>query len=464
MKSAHLLNDCPAVAENDFRLKWPRMTSIDHSHDHTLPPAVQAWLAGLATDIAARKRDHLWRRLPVVGNAVAPRMTIDSRSYLQFCTNNYLGLAADERVIDAARTAIGRYGLGAGASRLVAGSMESHHALEAALSAFKQTPATLLFSSGYTANLAVLTTFAGPGDRIVSDKLNHASLLDAAKYSGAEHRVFPHLNYRRAAASLAKPGRGKNAIIKADDISESADSAEASAGGHPDAEAKRFVVTDTVFSMDGDIADLPALCAAAGNTRTLIVLDEAHATGLLGPDGRGLAAMQQVESQIAATVGTLSKALGSVGGFVSGPAEVIETLVQKARGLIYTTAMPAACSAAAIAALNIAKSEPHRRLGVMAAAKRVKSALEMMGYNCGQSCTPIIPVILGRAETALAAAEWLKTRGIFVPAIRPPTVPPNSARLRISLMATHTDEDLDQLLRQMKSMRDEPFLNIVPIL
>ena len=446
------------------------MSSIDLSRDHPIPSAVQAWLAMLATDIAARKRDHLWRRLPVVGNAQGPRMTIDSRSYLQFCTNNYLGLAADERVMDAARTAISRYGFGAGASRLVAGSMESHHALEAALSTFKQTQATLLFASGYTANLAVLTTFAGPGDRIVSDKLNHASLLDAAHYSGAEHRVFPHLNYRRAAALLAKAARCKDAPTKTDDTSEpkssagTTDAACPPADGFPHAHAKQFVVSDTVFSMDGDLADLPELCAVARHTGSLVVLDEAHATGVLGPDGRGLAAMQQVESQIAVTVGTLSKALGCVGGFVTGPAEMIETLVQKARSLIYTTAMPAACSAAALAALNIAKSEPNRRLRVMAAAMRVKAVLETMGYNCGQSSTPIIPVILGRAETAIAATEWLKTRGIFVPAIRPPTVPPNSARLRISLMATHTDEDIDQLLREMKSMRDQPFLNMVPII
>ncbi len=356
-----------------------------------------------------------------------------------------------------------RHGFGSSASRLVAASMESHHALEAALSAFKQTQATLLFASGYTANLAVLTTFAGPGDRILSDNLNHASLLDAANYSGAQHRIFPHLNYRRAAALLAKPG-GKSPTTKTNTPSQPANPADFSAASHPDGQAKRFAVSDTVFSMDGDIADLPELCAAARNAGALVVLDEAHATGLLGPDGRGLAAMQQVESEIAATVGTLSKALGCVGGFVTGPAEMIETLVQKARSLIYTTAIPAACSAAALAALNIVKSEPERRLRVLAAAKHVKTALEALGYNCGQSCTPIIPVILGRAETALAAAEWLKTRGIFVAAIRPPTVPPNSARLRISLMATHTDEDIDELLRQMKAMRDQPFLNIVPIL
>ncbi len=389
-------------------------------------------------------------------------MNIDSHDCLQFCTNNYLGLAADPRVIEAARTAIGRYGFGSGASRLVAGSMEAHHALESALATFKGTQSALVFSSGYVANLAVLTSLAGPRDTIISDKLNHASLLDAARYSGARHRVFPHLNYRRAATLLRRSehqeSRCLSDALRADDNAEDRNSMDS----HPT--GKTFLVTDTVFSMDGDIANLPELCSMAEQTNALAIIDEAHATGVLGPNARGLASLQHVEPNIAVTVGTLSKAFGCVGGFVAGSAPMVETLVQKARGFIYSTALPAACSAAALVALEIIQREPERQVRVLESAARVKAALQAMGYNCGQSCTPIIPVLLGKSQTALAAAEWLKSNGIFVPAIRPPTVPPNTARLRISLMATHTDEDIEELLRQMKSMRDQPFLDIVPIL
>ncbi len=406
-------------------------------------PAIRTWLQSLADDIAARKRDHLWRRLPEVSSAQGPRILIDSSEYLQFCTNNYLGLAADPRVIDAARHAMERYGFGAGASRLVAGSMETHQALEAALAEFKQAQAAVLFPSGYMANMAVLTTFAGKVDRIISDKLNHASLLDAAKFSQAEHRVFPHLNYHRAARLLTRPAGTR----------QTANQANAEVAARP----RQFVVTDTVFSMDGDTADLPQLCAAAAEADALVVIDEAHATGVLGPHGRGLAELQGAEPDIAVTVGTLSKALGSMGGFVTGPAEVIEALVQRARSLIFTTAMPAACSAAAIAALDIVRGEPQRRRRLLAVSQQVRKSLEEMGFHCGRSTTPIIPVLLGEAATAVAAAEWLKSKGIFIPAIRPPTVGPGTSRLRISLMATHSDGDINQLLERMAELRHQSF-------
>jgi len=385
------------------------------------------WIAALRHDLDTRRSAHLFRELREVAGPQGPTLRVDGTQYLQFSTNNYLGLASDPALVDAARTALDKYGVGAGASRLVAGSMELHHELERALAEFKGAEAALLCPTGFTANLAVLTTFAGPGDLVVSDKLNHASLLDGARYSGAECRTFPHRAYDRAAALLTRDANPR----------------------------RRFLVTDTVFSMDGDIADLPAACAGATASSTLIILDEAHATGVLGEQGRGAAEAQRVESSVALSVGTLSKAFGSVGGFITGPRPAIDMLINAGRSFIYTTALPPACSAASLAALRLIQSAEgrRRRQRVLRLAASIKRELESLGFNCGQSCTPIIPILLGAPERALAAAAHLKERGIWVPAIRPPTVPRGQARLRISLMATHTDAHVEQLLHELKKMR-----------
>jgi 8-amino-7-oxononanoate synthase len=387
----------------------------------------ESWLDSLARDLAGRRDAHLLRELRQISTAAQPEITVGGVSFLQFASNNYLGLATHPQVIDAARDAIARFGTGSGASRLVTGSLALHHELENALARFKHTQAALLFPTGYMANLAVLTTFAGEHDGIVSDKLNHASLLDAARFSGAEHRTFPHGVTTRASELLAR---------------------------HRDAHpaARRFLVSDAVFSMDGDVADLAALADIAERTDALLFIDDAHGTGVLGPRGAGLAELQQVEDRIDLTVGTLSKALGSLGGFVAGPRAAIEMLINSARSFIFTTALPPSCAAAALAALHVIESDsaPRIRLDVMA--RHVRAELRSMGYDCGSSETPIIPVILGDPAAALAAAEFLKGRGIYIPAIRPPTVPPNAARLRISLMATHTDAHIAQLLGGFRAL------------
>ena len=413
-------------------------------------PLQTAWVARLSASLEALSHSHLRRELRPVDGPQGPTLTIGHRNYLQFCTNNYLGLTADPEVIDAARDAVGRYGTGAGASRLVAGSMELHHQLETALAAFKGVQAALLLPTGFMANLAVLTTFAGPRDTVVSDKLNHASLLDAARYSGCYHRTFPHRAYRRAAA-LLQDDRPRVMRGKSETPSQKPESVSAANGTIA---AQSFLVTDSVFSMDGDLADLPTACDAARAARALVIIDEAHATGVLGERGRGAAELQNVEDRIALTVGTLSKALGSVGGFVAGPRAAIDTLINHARAFIYTTALPPAASAAALAALKIVERQPQRRRRVLALAAHVKQTLTTLGFDCGDSASPIIPVILGTAESALAAAAFLHDRGIWVPAIRPPTVPRNAARLRISLMATHTDAQVEQLLAAMRALRD----------
>jgi 8-amino-7-oxononanoate synthase len=402
-------------------------------------PSRETWLAALKAGLEGRRAEHLLRELRPLETGTGPEVRIEGTTYVQYCTNNYLGLAGDPEVSDAARAAAGRWGAGSGASRLVAGSLGIHHELEAALARFKRAEAALVFPTGYMANLAVLTTLAGARDLVVSDKLNHASLLDAARYSGAQCRTFPHRRYERAAALLAKEclAMPRKAAI--------------GGGG-------RFLVSDTVFSMDGDVADLPALCGAAegaGGGGARVIVDEAHATGVLGPRGAGLAELQGVEDRIDVTVGTLSKALGSLGGFVTGPRAVIDTLINGARSFIYTTALPPACAAAALAALRIVEREPARRQRVNELAERARRALREMGYDCGDSVTPIVPVLLGDAARALGAAEKLRARGLFVPAIRPPTVPPNGSRLRLSFMATHTDGQVERLLGALRELAPE---------
>ncbi len=417
-------------------------------------PAIQRWLNALANDLDARKRDHLFRELSEVSSAQGAELVIGSKRYLQFCTNNYLGLAADPEVLDTARDAMDRWGFGSGASRLVAGSMQSHHELEADLAQFKQAQAALVFSSGYAANMAVLTCLTSPHDRIFSDKLNHASLLDAADASRCTHRTYHHKNYGRLAELLARRSHAEGqAVPHPTDAAPSASEAPADAKAAEEM-PHTWIVTDTVFSMDGDLADLRRLDCLAQTHGALLVTDEAHATGVLGPDGRGLAALQNVESAVAVSVGTLSKALGSVGGFVTGPRQVIDTLINRSRHFIYTTALPAVCTAAARCALNISRREPQRRQRVLTLAQHVRTELTAMGYQTGASESPIIPVMLGSAEHALAAAEALRDQGIYIPAIRPPTVAPNTARLRISLMATHSDAHIEVLLGAMKVLRD----------
>ncbi len=397
-------------------------------------PALAQWLGDLTRDLDARRRDHNWRTLPLVASRSEPVMTINGKSCVQFCSNNYLGLAADPRVIDAARRGLDVWGVGAGASRLVAGNSAPHEKLEADLARLKNQPAALIFSSGFTANLACLKTFASRADAIFSDKLNHASLLDAAAASGARHRTFPHLHYGRLEMLLAE---------KSPVTDEKA----------PAEKARAFIVSDTVFSMDGDICSTPAICALARRYGALVMLDEAHATGVLGVDGAGVAAMQNTDAQVAITVGTLSKALGSIGGFVAGPRPVIDSLINRGRSLIYTTALPAVCVLAAQAALDISRAEPWRRQRVCQLATHLHSALTQLGFDCGPSATPIIPVMLGTSQAAMSAAAALADIGIWVPAIRPPTVRPNSARLRISLMATHTDEQISRLIEAMGNIR-----------
>lgn len=343
------------------------------------------------------------------------------REVLNFASNDYLGLAADPRLGEAARDALGRFGWGAGGSRLICGHTTLHAELEAALAAFKRTESAIVLPTGYMANLAAIHTLAGPGDCLLLDKLNHASIIDAASSCGADVRVFPHLNYDKLERLLRRYAKAR----------------------------RRLIVTDTVFSMDGDLADLPRLVALKKQYDAILVVDEAHATGVLGPAGRGLAELQSVEADIDVTVGTLSKALGGIGGFIAGPAVLIEAVVNLARSFIFTTGLPAAACATGLCALDIIQSEPWRRQRVLDLASRLRAALAAAGWDTAHSQTQIVPAVVGPADRTVVLARQLLESGIFAPAVRPPAVPPEGSRLRISVTAAHEREDIDTLVRHL---------------
>ena len=437
------------------------------------------------------KARHLDRRLVALGSAAGPHVDVAGRRVLQFASNNYLGLANDPRVKEAARKGIDRWGWGAGASRLVSGHTEAHAALEADLAAFKHTEAALVFPTGYATNLGVMTALAGRGDVVIMDRANHASLYDAVRLAGARLVRYPQAD-AGAAARLLEEHRGGT--------------------------GRRLLVTDTVFSMDGRCAPLAELADLCRRQACMLVLDEAHATGVLGPTGAGLAeelatpeggkrghstfsavgaegnakspGTEKVEcplfceDAVTASVGTLSKALGGIGGFVAASRDVCDLIVNRARPFIYTTALPAAACEAARAALQIVRAEPERRRRLLALAGRLRTRLREEGFDIGAEkeqkrghstfsagtqpshrepqgqkvecplfSTPIIPIILGDPERALAFAAALLEEGIFCPAIRPPTVPPGTSRLRVSLTAEHTDDDVERLLSALVRIR-----------
>lgn len=375
-------------------------------------------------EAAARAARGLTRRL-VAHDRVRPgRFERDGRWLVDFGSNDYLGLAADPRLAEAARAAAEAYGWGAGASPLVTGWTAAHQALVEALADFEGTEAAVLFPTGFAANLGTVAALVGKADAVYSDRLNHACLIDGARLSGAAVRVYPHNDAARLGARLARDrGRFRRSLI----------------------------VTDGVFSMDGDLAPLADLADLAERFGAVLLVDEAHGTGVFGPDGRGAASACGVAGRVHVRVGTLSKALGSLGGFVAGPRRLTDHLVNHARTQIYSTALPPAAAAAARAALEIAAAEPWRRRRVHDLADRLRRALAGAGVDVGGSAGPIVPVVLGEPAAALACSERLLRAGLFTPAIRPPTVPAGTARLRVSLSAAHTDADLDALVAALTS-------------
>jgi 8-amino-7-oxononanoate synthase len=353
------------------------------------------------------------------------RVRVGGRELVCLCSNDYLGLAGDGRIKAAAAAAIRRWGVGAGASRLVSGTTELHVELERRLAELKGAEAAIVTPTGWMANHAAVHALVGGGDLVLCDKLNHASILDAVRSSGAEWRTYGHCGVERL-GQLLERRRGKH--------------------------RRCLIVTDSLFSMDGDLAPLGQFADLRDRFDALLMIDDAHATGVMGEHGRGAAEMLGVEGRVDVTVGTLSKALGGLGGFVAGPRALVDTIVNTARAYIYTTALPPALCSAAIEALDIVRDEPQRRLRLSSLAARLRSALREAGFDIGASVTQIIPVILGGSARAMAVSRALLEQGFLVPAIRPPTVPPNSSRLRVSLSAAHEDADVERFVAALRGI------------
>ncbi|HEX4798286.1 MAG TPA: 8-amino-7-oxononanoate synthase [Burkholderiales bacterium] len=370
----------------------------------------------LADRLDETARRGLIRRRLVREGPQGPRIVVDGREYLAFCSNDYLGLANHPRIVEAAIDAALRHGVGEGASHLLSGHSVVHERLEKKLAEFVEKPRALLFSSGYQANIGAITALAGPEDAIFSDALNHASLIDGVRLSRAEVVRYPHADLKFLERALA------------------------------DSRARtRLVVTDGVFSMDGDIAPLPAMLDLCERHDAWLLVDDAHGFGVIGSEGRGSPAHFGLRSPRIVYVGTLGKAAGVAGAFVAGAPEVVEIVLQRARTYIYTTAGPALLAAAVEASLQLIRDEGWRRGRLRQLIGALKQALHGTDVVFVPSDTPIQPLIIGASGEAVTASAALRERGILVPAIRPPTVPEGTARLRVSLSAAHSEQDVARL-------------------
>ncbi|MBI4773068.1 MAG: 8-amino-7-oxononanoate synthase [Deltaproteobacteria bacterium] len=378
----------------------------------------ETWQAHFRDTLQSLKNRRLHRSPRCIESGIGARTTVSGREVLLFCSNDYLGLAGDPQLKAAARQALEKWGTGAGASRLVSGNLSLYEDLEAELATFKGTEAALVFSTGYAAHLGTIPAFAGDGDLILSDALNHASIVDACRLSRARVAVYPHRDVD-AVEHLLKTRSGEGKIL---------------------------VVTDGVFSMDGDLAPLVELTRCCERYDALLLVDDAHGTGVLGPRGRGAVEELGVQSANIVHMGTFSKALGGLGGFIAGTHPVRDYLVNQARTLIYSTGLPPATLAANREALRIVDEQPERRTHLRMLEEALRSGLQTLGYTVPDVPTPIVPVLVGAEEAALDLSAFLWERGIFIPAIRPPTVPEGASRLRISVSAAHELSHVEALL------------------
>ena len=374
------------------------------------------------TDVAARldeiRRSGLHRRLRLIEGRQGPRVLLDGGEVLLLCSNNYLGLADHPKVRDAAAQAAEQYGAGAGASRLISGTMSLHRKLEGRLAEFTGSETALLFGSGYLANTGTVAALAGRGEVVLSDELNHASIIDGCRLSRAEIFVYRHRDTEHLEWGLRKAG-SRAALI----------------------------VTDSVFSMDGDVAPLRDIAELAGRHRCMLMVDDAHGIGTLGPGGRGAVAAAGLAGRVDVVVGTLGKALGSYGAFACARREIAELLVNTARPFIFSTAPPPPSIGAALAALDVLRSRPGLVEHLRRAAATLREALAGYGLDLGGSRTQVVPVMVGDARRAMALCERSLERGVFAQAIRPPTVPEGTSRLRLAVMATHSADELRNAAR-----------------
>lgn len=366
----------------------------------------------------------LRRKLKILESAQADEIIIDGKPCLNLCSNNYLGLANDPRLKEAAIQAIKEYGVGSSASRLVSGNIKLYKILEEKIAEFKGTEAALVFSSGYTVNIGIISGLLNKKDIVFSDKLNHASIIDGILLSGAQFKRYPHKDVE-ALEGFLKESKGYR---------------------------RKLIITDTVFSMDGDIAPLPQISGFAKEYDAQVMVDEAHATGIFGRIGSGIVEHFNLKGKVAFQMGTFSKALGSLGGYVCSSKENIDYLINKCRSLIYTTALPPAVLAVNIRALEIIQQGPQRREKLLNNADFFRNYLKEMGFNTMDSGTPIIPVLIGDTALTMEFSSRLFQQGIFCQGIRPPTVPEGKARLRITIMATHKKERLEFALEKIKAI------------
>lgn len=379
--------------------------------------------------LAERQAQGLYRSRHIVSGPQAPVVSVDGRELLSFCSNDYLGLANHPQLVSAFKHGADNYGVGTGASHLINGHTQAHHALEEELADFVGRPRALLFSTGYMANLGVVTALAGRGDFILGDRLNHASLIDAGLLSAARMQRYLHGNPGSLEKHLEKFSRKNN--LK-----------------------RKLIVTDGIFSMDGDLAPLPQLAAVAQTHNAWLMVDDAHGIGVLGEQGRGTLNHYHLETaQVPILMGTLGKAFGTFGAFVAGSEALIETLIQQARSYIYTTAMPAAVAEATRVSLRLLQTENWRRQKLQALIQRFRQGAEQVGLNLIDSHTPIQALLIGDTHKTFELSQALLTRGIFVSAIRPPTVAEGSARLRITFSANHSEEQVDHLLAALDSLQ-----------
>ncbi|UHL63932.1 8-amino-7-oxononanoate synthase [Paralcaligenes sp. KSB-10] len=374
-------------------------------------------MAQIGDQLTQLQERQLLRRRRTVEGPQGPILNVGDKPYLAFCSNDYLGLANHPALIAAAHAGLDAYGVGAGASALISGHTRAVEDLETALAEFVGAPRALHFSTGYMANLGIIPALAGPGDTIFSDRLNHACLIDGARLSGAQFRIYPHADVARLEYLLKK-----------------------------NASPRKLVISDAVFSMDGDIAPLQELLALCEKYDAWLLVDDAHGFGVLGPQGRGSLAHFGLASPRILYMGTLGKAAGVYGAFVAGDASLIEWLLQRARTYIFTTASPPLLATTLLASLELVRTEEWRRQHLRQLIERLRAGLASLSWPVLPSQTPIQALVVQDNRLALDLMEGLHKQGIWVPAIRPPTVPKKTARLRISLSAAHTAEQIDRLI------------------
>ncbi len=379
----------------------------------------------IQTELNLLKDQGLYRTLRQVEGEQGPTLILDGQEVLNFSSNNYLGFANHPALGEAAKEAIDRYGCGSGASRLISGNMTLHTELEKKIAELKGTETALVFNSGFQANTGLLSTLVGEGDLIFSDDLNHASLIDGCRLSRAKTVVYPHCDLSRLEDEL------ENAPPK----------------------GKRLIVTETLFSMDGDEAPLAEIVELAEKYNAMIMVDEAHATGVFGPNGAGIVAKLGLGERVLVQMGTLGKALGGFGAYVAGSQALRDLLINRCRSFIFTTSLPPAVLATAIAAIDLLYKEPQLRVTLQNNCRSLKEGLKRLGFCLGQSQSQILPLIVGETHKCMAFSERLLQKGVFAQGIRPPSVPQGTSRLRITLMATHTQEHLHRALEVFEEVK-----------